>query len=339
MPRLSFLPLLLAAGCDYTGDFLFSEIIEGLDDVWILTDPDGELLTPADVTDVDQLRAATIYGEVGAPQTTDGGGVTVDFIGTGGPVCIWVDPETVSWNQAVAEQSGGEIWAKYTYPDNPFDDGDLDLLGGLSVYYTGSPGETIGDFNVDYEDSLGNDVLIELISCPSTRDPRFDGLSTSGKGFPEFCDIPATDIGVSYTILLETWSVPIDDDRLSFGVIVANGDCVALQNAGTSGSLYSAECLIQGESLVPAPDEFGPYYGFDAIDGRIWPDSITFENHFCRDPLADDQYQMRIFCNEEADAIQESGEPCGWEEFDPSTGGLSRCYCGDPNDTPDGGAF
>jgi len=335
--------LLLAAGCDYSGDFLFAQPVEGLDDVWVLTAENGDLIVPSTVTTIDEIRAATIYAEVGAPQTTAGGGVTIDFIGTGGAVCIWVDPETVTWNQSVASQSLGDFATKFTYPDNVFDDGDLDILGGLSVYYTGSPGETIGDFQVAYEDSLGNEIPIDLVTCPNTFD-RFGGPSTAGRGFPEFCEIEATDAGISYTVLLESFASPLDDDRLSFGVIVTNGLCVGPNSlesvafGGLVGSDLTDECLIQGESLMPDPNEFGPHYGFDAAAHRIWPDSIEFESQFCID-AGSDGAQMRQFCNTEADSIQAAGARCGWEDFDGSNPDLERCFCGDPIDTPQGGSF
>lgn len=334
----------LVTGCDYSGDFLFAQPVEGLDDIWVLTAENGDLLTPATVTTIDEIRAATIYAEVGAPQTTAGGGVTLDFLGTGGPVCVWMDPETVTWNQAVAaQQPPDSMAAKFAYPDNVFDDGDLDMVGGRSVYYTGSPGETIGDFKVSYEDSLGHEVPIELVSCPSTFDV-FDDLATAGRGFPEFCDIPITDLGVSYTVLLETWAAPLDDDRLSFGVVVVHGPCTgtnSLESAafgGLGGSKLLDECLLTGESLVPEPNEFGPHYGFDAAAHRIWPESMAFETQFCLDIAAAD-YQMRNYCNSEVDVVEASGAPCGWEDFDASDPSQSRCYCGDPNDTPHGGAF
>jgi hypothetical protein len=348
MRTLALLPVILAAGCDYSGDFLFSQNIEGLDDVWILTDPNGDLIVPATVIDVAQVRAATIYAEVGAPQTTAGGGVTLDFLGTGGPVCVWLDPETVRWNQSVAAQPNPGVAQKFSYPDNPFDDGDIDLLAGRSVYYTGSPGEVIGDFKVSYEDSLGNEIPIELINCPSTVD-QFELPSSAGHAYPEFCDITSTDLGVSYTILLETWAVPIDDDRMSFGVILANGSCNDLEAAAltpeglgppgpaVAGDNFTPECLIQGESLTPVEGEFGPYYGYDAIANRIWSRSLEFENQFCIDPAVEG-FQMRPFCNEEADLVFADGKTCGWENFDGEDPDLARCYCGDPHDTPKRGA-
>jgi len=335
--------LLFTAGCDYSGDFLFAQPVEGLDDIWVLRDQNGDLIVPATVTTLDEIREATIYAEVGAPQTTAGGGVTIDFLGTGGAVCIWIDPETVTWNQSVAAQPTSEFAQKFTYPDNVFDDGDLDVHAGRSVYYTGSPGETIGDFKVTYEDSLGNDVPIDLVSCPNTFD-RFGLFSSAGRGFPEFCEIATTDPGVSYTALLEIFAAPLDDDRMSFGVIVTNGFCVGSDSlesvafGGLTGSDLVDECLIQGESLIPEANEFGPHFGFDDAAHRIWPSSMDFEAQFCIDAAAEGT-AMRTFCNTEADVVQAAGKRCGWEDFDGTDPDLERCYCGDTRDTPDGGSF
>jgi hypothetical protein len=220
------------------------------------------------------------------------------------------------------------------------------------VYYTGSPGETIGDFKVSYEDSLGNEIPIELISCPSTVD-NFEAPGTSGHGYAEFCDIAATDLGVSYTILLETWAVPIDDDRMSFGVLLTNGSCNDLRRAAltpegegppadgaSTGNAFTLECLIQGESLTPVAGDFGPFYGYDAITNRIWPRSLDFESQFCLDPnVVPEDFQMRPFCNDEADLVFEDGKACGWEDFDGTDASQARCFCGDPHDTPQRGAF
>ena len=108
---------------------------------------------------------------------------------------------------------------------------------------------------------------------------------------------------------------------------------------GLTGSDLVDECLIQGESLIPDPNEFGPHYGFDAAASRIWPESMDFETHFCLDAAAENA-QMRQFCNNEADEIAASGGRCGWEDFQPDADpDLERCYCGDPIDTPDGGSF
>jgi len=319
----------LAAGCDYGGDFLFSK--NSIDDIWILNDPDGNRLVPADITSYDQLKANTIYGEVGAPQTTGYGGVTFDFIGTGDDVCLWVDPEVAYWDESVAPRptAGADKWA---YPDNVFDDGDMDLLAGQSVYYTGSPGEAIGDFVVEYKDSLGNTVPISLANCPNAQSV-WDVTVSSGRGSPEFCTIPATQVGIGYTALLRTWSTPLDDDRLSFGVIIANGACSNLQTLAAASNPAADECVIQGEAITPEGNDYGPWYGFDELNkaGRVWPGSIDFEKAFC-----DPAQTMKKWCKDEADSMLKSGHACDWQS---QPDGNTRCYCGDPNDSPAIGAI
>jgi len=318
------------AGCDYTGDFLFPEATP-LEDVWVLTDPDGEFLVPADIATVEDIAANTIYAEVGAPQTTANGGITADFIGTGGPVCLWVDPEVAFWNQAVFERLDPEV-RKWSYPDNVYDDGDIELFAGLSVYYTGSPGVSVGNFVVAYEDSLGNEVPISLASCPNQVGLQ-EEPAASGRGSPEFCTIQSTDLGISYTILLQTFSTPRDDSRLSFGFLLANGSCESLRNLVGSTTASTDECLIQGEALAPNVDDVEIYYGFDALNeaGRIWDRSIDFEGEFC-DPEA----RLDRFCAQELEEKAEAGEFC---ELRDSPTQDNRCYCGDLNDTPSGGAL
>jgi len=322
------LATLFAAGCDYGGDFLFSK--QTIDDIWILNDKDGNRLVPADINSYDGLKANTIYGEVGAPQTTGYGGVTFDFIGTGGDVCLWVDPELADWSQSVAPRpsSGAGKWA---YPDNVFDDGDIDMFVGQSVYYTGSPGEEIGDFVVQYKDSLGNTVPISLANCPNAQSVWGVSVS-SGRGAPEYCTMP-TDKDIGYTVLLRTWSTPLDDDRMSFGVILANGECGNLQSLASDSNPAADECVIQGESIVPEGKDYGPWYGFDELNsaGRIWPGSIDFEDAFC-----DPDQTMKKWCKDEADAMLKSGHSCDWHT---EPAGTNRSYCGDPNDSPSIGAI
>jgi hypothetical protein len=327
--RLLGLCALASAGCDYSGDFLFAG--ETIDDIRILTGADGDPLIPVDVATFPDLQQATVYAEIGAPQTSDDGGLTVDFIGTGGPICIWVDPETAYWTPAIGQQLD-QTARKYSYPDNVFDDGDIDIFAGLSVYYTGSPGTKIGDFVVDYEDSLGNPVPISLAACPNIP-AQFDGQQFAGRGAPEYCTIPATDLGISYTILLRTWSTPLDDDRLSFGFLLANGSCNDIRGLNGPATNLNDECVIQGESLTPVGEEAGPFYGFDEVNdaGRIWSKSVELEETFCNPDTL-----MRRFCNQEVEDVNEAGATCSWG--DPPTGEEDRCYCGNPDDTPAPGA-
>ena len=147
--------LLLGTACDLDQSFLFPDPIEGVPGIVDL----GQL-TPVALNNSADVLDQVIFGEIGPTGTAELGGATFEFEGTDGSVCVWVDSELVHWNQSVSPSDQVPEWSQ---PDNPFDDGDLELSGGLSVYYTGTPGEQIGDFQVRYEDSLGNIVPIELI--------------------------------------------------------------------------------------------------------------------------------------------------------------------------------
>ncbi len=338
--RAAALGLLLLASCDYSGDFLFGRPVDGLPDIYHITAEDGGPLVPADIETYEDLQAATIYGELAPPQTTDYGGATFEFTGTGGQVCIWVDPEVAWWNQSVSANPSEE-GREWTYPDNGFDDGDIELFAGLSVYYTGSPSK-IGDFVVAYEDSLHNGVPISLAACPNTVGLIGDPAS-AGKGMAEYCTLDTSDgEGISYTVLLRTFSTPLDDDRLAFGLIIANGTCEALRTLGGAADPQSDECVIQGEALRPDPlpgakdgSDYQPYYGYEQAAEHTWPYSIEFEQTFC-----DSDTRMGRFCNQEADRLEEAGKMCSWEDFDPyDYDPEERCFCGNPDNTPEAGAL
>jgi hypothetical protein len=311
---------LVLTACNTNGDRFFPDV--DVPDVIILTSEDGGDIVPVDIASVDDVKPNTIYAEVGPARTTGYGGVTFDIVGTGDPICVWVDPEVAFWNEAIAARPA-EDDKKWAYPDNVFDDGDLDLFIGLSVYYTGSPGETIGDFVVQYEDSLGNVVPVSLADCPN----RF--------GPVDWCTLPSTQVGVSYTVLLRTWSTPLDDDRLAFGLLVANGSCESLQTTvlGATGDVVE-ECLITGEAITPDGLP-GPFYGFDEVRDRVWDRSIEFEEQFCLLPDVNDRsVRMSVFCEDELNRVQEAGGQCEREVItDPE----NRCFCGDPNKSPSPG--
>jgi hypothetical protein len=327
---------LALTACNSNGDRFFPDV--DVPDVYVLTSEDGGDIVPVDITSIDDIRANTIYAEVGPARTTGYGGVTFELIGTGEPVCLWVDPEIVFWNEAIGARPS-ESDRKWAYPDNVFDDGDMDLFAGLSVYYTGSPGETVGDFVVQYEDSLGNLVPVSLAACPNRFNDPVGDPASGGRGAPEWCSLPATDLGVSYTVLLRTWSTPLDDDRLSFGLLVANGDCADVKDIGIGDLLSgpeSEECVINGEAIMPEKD-YGPWYGFDAVRDRIWENSIEFEQQFCLAPSTEDRsVRMSVFCDAEADRMDADGRECEREEI---TDPANRCFCGDitRSPTPGGG--
>jgi len=342
----------LLSGCDYSGDWLFSQPIEGLPAVYHITRPNGSPLVPADVSTPEEVREATIYGEVAASQRAELGGITAEFVGTGDEVCIWVDPEVVNWTQSIGV--GGE--SKFSYPDNTWDDGDLDLRVGLSVYYTGSP-DRLGDFEVTYEDDLGNPVPIQLQDCPNEQSAETEGLdATAGQGSADRCTIQRTEPGVSYTIVLRSWSTPIDDDRLGFGLLLANGSCNDLQAAagwGNSPTLLAAECVVRGEAIVPLPLEndeadYQPVFGFSALQemGMTYGSMLDLEDAYCTFPNDGSEEPLEqpdalpTFCQQEARRVARDGAACLWDGYEldeTNPREKVKCFCGDPNDTPQNG--
>ncbi len=177
------------------------------------------------------------YGQLGRAPDLTKGGATFTFMGTGDDVCVILDPETVFWNQSIAPASRTD---QYAYPDYFDDDGDLDLYGGMSSYYTGSPGVEIGDFRGFYTDSKGELIEIQYGECNQTGYGGVDGAH-AGRAKPEFCTIDTDQQeGVEFTIVMETWAVPLDDGVLSFGVAVMNERCPRVD---------TSECFIRTESL------------------------------------------------------------------------------------------
>lgn len=323
---LLFAPALLLAGCDYTGDWLFPTLIEEVPGV-----QDLGTLEPDVVTTLDEVRAAVRYGEVGATENGEVGGVTFEFEGTGSSVCVWVDPETVYWSQSVAA-TGPRPW--FSYPDNAQDDGDIDLYAGVSVYYSGSPGVEIGNFEVRYQDALGNEIPVEFNECVINSTQYRDGGAHSGRAMPEFCTLAATQQGVSYTVVLESFSQPYDDSRLGYGLLFIDGSCDQLNNIVADSSLGNAECLILGESIDPNSHS-NDYretqvlaQGYSNVEGYAWEESTNFEGLYCAAMSTTDPGLLN-YCENEADDIPNRAD-C--EESD------VRCFCGDVRDTPTGGS-
>jgi hypothetical protein len=313
--------LLALAACDYNGDRFYGDVLPHVPGVTHL----GNEMEVYPATTSEEIQTAAIYAELGNVGSVARGGATVNFLGTGGDVCVWVDPETLRWNQSVSKASPAD---HFTYPDNVFDDGDIDLFGGLSVYYNGSPGETIGNFEVKYEDELGNPIPIEFNEC-IINDFFGDPTGHSGRGAPEYCTLKNTTAGVPYTILLDQFLVPLDDARLAYGLILAQGSCEEMKQ---TANVLSDECMILGESLKPVDADVHDYReepirarGQQQASEMAWSNSVTFEQLYC-DAYVNQSSDLRKFCEEEA-----ANNDC--------ESGDVRCFCGDPDATPTGGAF
>lgn len=333
--QLASVACLALAGCDLDQSFLFPVPIDGVPGV-----VDLGTVVPVVPTDRQAVLDSVIFGELGPTGSAEFGGLTFNFDGVNGSVCIWVDPETMFWNQSISPSRPQAPWQQ---PDNVFDDGDLDLRAGSTAFYTGSPGVRIDDFRVRYRDALGNEITVSLNDC-ATPSATSDALEAhSGRGAPEFCTLKNTIEGVNYTVVLDVWSLPLDDDRLGYGLVVSEGDCSASSvagggNASLSGLFFGeqfsdsqAECLIRGESIEPGAEQGkraakaglpSPTWIGDEV--ATWERAVSAEDAFCARGL--DQ-----FCKDERRAI----ENCSWEAT-PGEGG-SRCYCGDPSNDPSGG--
>lgn len=279
------------------------------------------------------IPGATVYGEVGPVENSLPSGATLEFQGTGGDVCVFIDPEVVFWSQSISQTTPSR---EYRFPDNVYDDGDLDVRIGQSVYYRGTPGVSMGGFEVQYTDDLGNDVEINLVQCQNTNDDNDEPYA--GRGAPEYCTVRNTQVGVNYTVAMEAYSLPRDDARLSFGVVLAAGDCdksdgslIRAVSPPTPGvTIANAECVIRGEGLPPVGDA-EVYFGYEA--GRSIEGSEEFENAFCTG-------QLFNYCLEEIQTIRGEGLTCDYEGVETAADDESRrCFCGDRNDTPNAGAI
>ena len=252
-------PLLFSFGCDRTGDNLvpkpngeFASVIE-IGELSVISSENLYLLSSAVLsgtsgqewceTNLVDGKQQCYYGILGQAPIDVKGGATLTFKGTGGPVCLVVDPEAVFWNTAVAAQRPDR---EYRYPDYEEDDGDIDIFAGLSSYYTGSPGIEIGNFRGFYTDSLGGQVEIEYGECVQFGAQSGMSNAHAGRAMPEFCTIDTSNrVGVEYTAVLESFSIPLNDGSLGFSVAVIDGSCT---------DLSINECSMFGESQLAARD-------------------------------------------------------------------------------------
>jgi hypothetical protein len=205
-------------------------------------DPDTSTLLGGDVIDLDETEDApdidsgVFIGTVRASNVGAGesSGATLTIQGTGDRVCVIVDPQSVWRDDLQIDESGNEATNPYM-SDFPHDDGDLDLLIGLASFYTGTPGEEIGDFFGSFPDSNGVERSIDLNLC-LMEDYHGQVGGTSGRATPEWCSFE-TQEGIDYRIVLQVYSAPIDDNELKYALDVRNGACPDEIN----------ECTLRGD--------------------------------------------------------------------------------------------
>lgn len=207
-------------------------------------------------------RPRCFFGQVASTDASFRGGATFTYRGTGGDVCVLVDPETVFWSHSVASSNPEP---SFRVPDEVTDDGDIDLFSGLSSYYTGSPGVEIGDFQGFYTDSQGREVVIEYGACFQAGGRIGFNTAHAGRATAEFCTVNTDQrAGIEYTAVLETWSVPFDDGALSFATLVVEGDC-------RDAAISANECTIIGEARD--------------VDGNFRTCTEKLEQAFCDEDL------------------------------------------------------
>ncbi len=196
---------------------------------------------PELVTEGDEGWPAPFISEVGPVHWGSGdiGGATATFTGTGGAMCAIVDPQTV-WRDDWAVTHEGTV-TDMAMADFIYDDGDLDMLVGMSADYTGTPGQTMGSFKRTFTDPLGVQREADFNLCLMFDRYGIAGAA-AGRATPEWCTIQTVQ-GVEYTVALLTFSVPLDDDALRFALQLREGECPAEVN----------ECTLRGDA---DPKEF-----------------------------------------------------------------------------------
>ena len=236
------------------------------------------------------------YGLLGQAPAGIKGGATFTFRGTGEKVCVLTDPETVFWNTAVAATNPNN---NYSYADLEQDDGDIDLFAGLSSYYTGSPGVELGDFKGFYTDSLGNSVAIEYGECFQYGAQSGMNNAHAGRATPEYCTINTSNREEKlYTVVLESFAVPLDDGALGFGAVVLAGAC---------GDYVLNECTLFGEGLEAQTDANGDVVK-DTVSGEVEaltrPCTVQLEQASCDGELQAFCCAYPAMCGEDGDRDQ-----------------------------------
>lgn len=272
------LALLGVAGCDQTGTAFRPTVsdVPSIQDLGELPVVFQDTLPDAGIYPGD-LDGQIVYGQLGAdadPSVT--GGATFTFTGTGSDVCVVLDPEAVYWTRAL--QPSDLNPNGYFYDDNVVDDADLDLEGGLTAYYSGSPGVEIGDFDAVYTDDAGVDHEIQFNECQQYGYGNTPNVH-AGRGTTEFCTINTDQrAGVSYTIVVKTFALPVEDSIADFAVGVFDGKCDG------SGGIAPDECLFHNEYDLGNSSDY--FLGLEDAFCKTSPSKI---NEYCADHLEDEK--------------------------------------------------
>ena len=230
------------AGCDLDGRALLQSY-----------DPETGETRPVTVVDLDRVEDAPTVcteddfancepyiGELGPSDIGTGtlSGSTLTIQGTGNRMCVMIDPQSVYQDNRMLDPSGSQTTNPFM-DDFPYDDGDLDMLAGLASYYTGTPGELMGDFVNNFVDENGVGRRVDLNLCLQ-EDNHGQVGGTAGRATPEMCSfdtLPDT----PYRIALYAFSVPVDDNSLKYALLVYEGNCPSTID----------ECTLRGDRDRP----------------------------------------------------------------------------------------
>ncbi len=237
-----------------------------LDARHLLQNFDGEEVQGAVVKDLDLLETpptldgSTFVGTLGPSDIGAGeySGASFTLYGTGERVCVIIDPQSV-FDDNVQRGADGSEEPNPFMEDFPHDDGDVDMLAGLASYYTGTPGEAIGDFFGSFPDSNGVERAVDLNLCLQ-EDYHGQVGGTAGRATPEACSFETLE-DTAYRVVLQVFSVPIDDNELKYSLEVRNGECPPVID----------ECTLRGD-YDDHPEANLPS-GFDNVEDMYCGDS------------------------------------------------------------------
>lgn len=248
MTRSALVFLALAAaplsGCDLDGDELLQnydpETGESLPVTVVDLDRVDEPPTICSAQQVEDGDCDPYLGDLGPSDIGQGvfSGATWTFEGTGDRVCVIIDPQSMFRDDVIRAGEGGESANPYM-EDFPFDDGDLDMLAGRASYYTGTPGEVMGDFVNTFVDVNGVSQRVDLNICLQ-QDNHGNVGGTAGRATPEACSF-VTEAGTPYRVALYAFAAPVDDNSLRYAMQVREGACPAQID----------ECTLRGDRDRP----------------------------------------------------------------------------------------
>ena len=120
----------------------------------------------------------------------------------------------------------------------------------------------------------------------------------AGRASAEYCTINTSNReGKLYTVVLESFAVPLDDGALGFGAVVLDGSC---------GDYVINECTLFGEGLEASLDGNGDVNVDDAgeIVALARPCSVQLEQASCDGALQSFCCEYPLMCGEDGDRTQ-----------------------------------